>query len=78
MLEHLPGRIVTTGRGRYTIQGVYAAFPPETEDAAEGGAPRLRFSTADRCCCEVEGEDRSRWLAEVGGNDEATLIRRLD
>lgn len=77
MLEHLPGRTITTSGRRYTIQGVYAAFPPE-DDAGARERPEPRFSTAASCCCEVEGEDRSRWLAEVRLDDESRLIRRLD
>ncbi len=77
MLEHLPGRVVTTKGRRFTIHGVYAAFPPEVGSGSSDVAPP-RFSTEHSCCCEVEGEDQSRWLAEIGANDKTRLIRRLD
>ena len=76
MLQNLPGRIIRIDRDEFTIQGVYAAFPP-VEDDVKTPDKHLRFSTDDNCCCEVEGEDRSRWLAEVR-NDGARLLRRLD
>ncbi|MDG2030579.1 MAG: hypothetical protein P8J45_06210 [Phycisphaerales bacterium] len=77
MLEHLPGRVVINKGEKYIIQGVYAAFPPDIEEPSTD-FPRHRFSTADSCCCEVEGEDKTRWLADVRKNKEALLIRRLD
>lgn len=76
MLQHLPGRKINIDRGHFTIKGIYPAFPPSDKD--EGSANRmLRFSTDDNCCCEVVGEDRSRWLAEVR-TDGARLLQRID